>query len=67
MLEDKITVEGSASGSAPAQSKKETFSIKDVDKFFNDITKGVYKGRMKEADEIEARITRAYIEGRITD
>ena len=66
MLEDKITPNGAASSSAPSVAKVETFSMKEVDKFFDDVNKGAYRTRMKEANEIEARITKAYVEGRIT-
>ena len=67
MLEDKITPSGAASSSAPSVKKVETFSIREVNKFFDDVSKGAYRNRKKEADELEARITKAYVEGRITD
>jgi len=67
MLEDKITPDGSNSTSAPQSKRAETFTMKEVDKFFNDVNKGLYRNKIKEANELEARITKAYIEGRITD
>jgi len=36
-----------------------------VDKFYNDITHGVYKGRYKEQMAIEAQIDKAFIEGNL--
>lgn len=66
LLEERITPEGSNGTQAPLTNKKQdTFTAKEVEKFYNDLTKGVYKGKRKEADELEARITRAYIEGKI--
>lgn len=66
MLEDKLTPNSNSSSSAPINSKRDTFTIKEVDKFFDDVNKGLYKNKRKEADEIEAKITRAYIDGNIT-
>lgn len=66
LLEEKITPEGSKSTPNPiASNNKETISSSEVEKFYNDITRGLYKNKKKEADEIEARITKAYMEGRI--
>lgn len=66
LLEERITPEGSNGASAPVVNKKQdTFTAKEVEKFYNDLTRGVYRGKQKEANELEARITRAYIEGKI--
>lgn len=67
ILEDKITpVSSTSSNRAPIENKaKETFTVKEVEKFFDDVTKGVYRNRRKDSEEIEARITRAYINGNI--
>jgi len=65
-LEENITPTGSASASNTNTVKaEETFTARQVEDFFNDIARGVYKNRQKEANEIEARITKAYVEGRI--
>lgn len=66
MLEEKMTPDSTSSSQPLTSPKKQTFSISEVNKFFDDVTKGAYRHKTKEADEIEARITRAYIEGRIT-
>lgn len=67
-LEDHVTPVASSSSNAPTRlndPKKETFTEQEVKNFFDDIARGVYKKRVKEADEIEARITRAYMNGNI--
>lgn len=67
-LEDHVTPVASSSSNAPNRlndPKKETFTEQEVKNFFDDIARGVYKKRVKEADEIEARITRAYMNGNI--
>lgn len=67
LLEERITPEGSNSAGTPpsTKQKQDSFTAAEVEKFYNDLTKGVYRGRQKEADELEARITRAYLEGKI--
>ena len=65
ILEDKITPSGKASGTIPNNAKKDTFTVTEVNKFFDDIARGVYKNKRKDAEEIEARITQAYIDGKI--
>jgi len=42
-----------------------TFTTAEVDKFYKDLTTGVYKGREAEAQKLEAAIDRASAEGRI--
>ena len=65
-LEDHMTPDNSAGSNAPpSKAKVETFTARQVEDFFNDIARGVYRNRQKEANEIEARITKAYVEGRI--
>lgn len=65
-LEDHMTPDNTTgSNIPPSKSKDETFTARQVEDFFNDIARGVYRNKQKEADEIEAKITKAYVEGRI--
>lgn len=66
-LEENITPDGTSSSSNvnTTKGKEEFFTARQVEDFFNDVSKGVYRNRQKEANEIEARITKAYVEGRI--
>ena len=66
MLEDKVTPDSSSASSTPSSNNKDTISIEFVDKFFADCNKGKYRKSPKEAEEIEARITKAYLEGKIS-
>lgn len=65
-LEENITPTAT-SAAANMNSKKtaEFFTARQVEDFFNDVARGVYRNRQKEANEIEDRITKAYMEGRI--
>lgn len=67
ILEENITPEGSHSGrnQVTTNLEKESFSQAEVDKFFSDYSKGLYKNKEKEANLIEARITKAYMSGNI--
>lgn len=65
VLEDKMTPTSSSNSSETISAKKDTFTMAEVNKFFDDITKGLYKNKPKEAIDIEARITKAYIAGTI--
>lgn len=67
VLEEKVTVTGTSTGSVPSKRIPETFTIAEVKKFYDDEARGLYRHKQKEANELEARITKAYIEGRITD
>jgi hypothetical protein len=66
-LEENITPTGtSGAGDVISNVKpEEGFTATEVEKFFNDVTRGVYRNRKKEANDIENRITKAYMEGRI--
>lgn len=67
VLEENITptVTSGSTVNTSGKQKAETFTARQVEDFFNDVARGVYKNRMKEADELEARITKAYISGNI--
>lgn len=63
-LERQITP--STVATAPAASAQpESYSVKDVNAFYDDVRKGKYRGREQLAAEIEVRINRALAEGRI--
>lgn len=66
VLEENITPDqsGGSVGSVN-NSDKTTFTLQEVDKFFSDYSKGVYRNKEKEASQIEARITKAYMNGNI--
>ena len=67
VLEENITptVTSGSTVNTSGKQKVETFTAGQVEKFFNDVARGAYKNRLKEADEMEARITKAYISGNI--
>jgi len=56
---------GRSGGSAAQGSNVKTYSPADIKKFFDDVRKGVYKGREAERDKIERDIFAAQGEGRI--
>lgn len=64
-LEENMTPTGSSSAEVGKGKVVETFTARQVEDFFNDIARGVYRNRQKEANELETRISKAYIEGRI--
>jgi hypothetical protein len=57
---------GRTSSSAPTGTNDKTYTRTDVAKFFDDVRKGMYKGREQERDRIERDIFAAQREGRIT-
>ena len=64
-LEENMTPTASNATEVTKSKTVETFTARQVEDFFNDIARGVYRNRQKEANELEARISKAYIEGRI--
>ena len=67
-LADKITPTGEAAGATQVKEeggKVETISQADINKFYDDLNRGKYKGRHTEALGIEAAIDKATMEGRI--
>jgi len=50
---------------APSNSNARTYSPVDIQKFFNDVRSGKYKGREQERDRIERDIFAAQRDGRI--
>ena len=63
-LEAQIAPGRSRSGAAPTGGAK-TYTPQDIQKFFQDVSHGVYKGRDEERNRIEADIFAAQREGRI--
>lgn len=66
-LSSKVTPVGDL-GSAQAPQQKavgEHITRAYIDKFYDDVTRGRYRGRQKEADAIEAAIDKAVMEGRV--
>jgi hypothetical protein len=57
---------GRTSASATSASDAKTYTRAEVAKFFDDVRKGLYKGREQERDRIERDIFAAQSEGRIT-
>lgn len=64
-LEENMTPTASNATEVTKSKTVETFTARQVEDFFNDIARGVYRNRQKEANELETRISKAYIEGRI--
>lgn len=67
MLEDKITPEANGAGATPQSKKNKIWTMAEINKFYADEAKGVYRNKRKEADEIEARISRAVLRGDVVD
>ncbi len=57
---------GRTAASTPAANDGKTYARADVAKFFDDVRKGLYKGREQERDRIERDIFAAQRDGRIT-
>lgn len=65
-LEKQIAPGRARGSSTPANQQPQTYTGNDIKKFFEDVRKGVYKGRESERDRIERDIFAAQREGRIT-
>jgi hypothetical protein len=65
-LEKQVTPGRSRGAGAPASGNKaKVYSPQDIEKFFNDVRSGKYKGREQERDRVERDIFAAQREGRI--
>jgi hypothetical protein len=53
------------SGSAPPSSQSRTYTYQDIQKFYDDVRQGKYRGREKDRDRIERDIFSAQQDGRI--
>jgi hypothetical protein len=63
---DKQVAPGRGRGNgAPSKDQTKTYSPKDIQKFFDDVRKGVYRGKESERDRIERDIFAAQRENRI--
>ena len=68
-LDNNVTPVTKAASSNNSQNKKdpEKITTQFIEKFFDDVSKGVYRNKEKEADRIEKLINDAYIAGNIID
>jgi hypothetical protein len=64
-LERQIAPSKGRTSGAPAAEQPKTYAPGDISKFFDDVRRGVYKGREAERDRIERDIFAAQREGRI--
>lgn len=64
-LEKQVAPGRSRSAAAPAGDKPKTYSPSEISKFFDNVRKGVYRGRETERDRIERDIFAAQRENRI--
>lgn len=64
-LDKQVAPGRSRGGSAPAAATSKTYSSQDIAKFFDDVRKGVYRGKEAERDRIERDIFAAQRENRI--
>lgn len=64
-LDKQVAPGRSRGGSAPSSTAPKTYSSKDIAKFFDDVRKGVYRGKEAERDRIERDIFAAQRENRI--
>jgi len=64
-LDKQVAPGRSRGGSVPSTQAPKTYSHKDIAKFFDDVRKGVYRGKESERDRIERDIFSAQRENRI--
>lgn len=65
-LAEEVTPTGQATGGSTATEEKvEYVTQAEISKFYDDFGRGVYKERMQEAQQMEARIDKAMAEGRV--
>jgi len=65
-LDDHITPEGdTATSDSPERNAKRRYHIDEYTSFMDDLTKGKYRGREKEAQKLEMMYDKAMVEGRI--
>lgn len=64
-LASKVTPVGGETAGNTTEQKQEVISRDYINKFYDDLSKGRYRGRASEADAIEARIDKAVMEGRV--
>lgn len=65
-LEKQVAPSKSRTTGAPTQNNAKQYSASDIAKFYEDVRKGMYKGKEAERDRIERDIFSAQREGRIT-
>lgn len=68
-LAEKVTPVGEGAGATQVKTSEKVRGIsrKYIDKFYDDLARGRYKGRHSEAIKIEAEIDKAVAEGRIVE
>lgn len=64
-LADKVTPVGNGGGSQTGALESKKISRAFIDKFYDDLSRGKYKGRYSEAQAIEAQIDKATMQGLI--
>ena len=64
-LDKQVSPGRSRGGSAPTPDQPKAYSPQDVAKFYDDVRKGVYRGREAERDRLERDIFAAQREGRL--
>jgi hypothetical protein len=64
-LEKQVAPGRGRTAAAPAAPQAKTYTSNDIKQFFNDVRRGVFKGRETERDRIERDIFAAQREGRI--
>ena len=64
-LDRQVAPGRSRNGSGPAGQQAKTYSREDISKFFDDVRKGIYRGKEAERDRIERDIFAAQRENRI--
>lgn len=68
ILESMITPTGSnVSNVNPDSNRKKNYSMKDYIRFMDDVSKGRFRGREREARQIEQRFDKALMEGRMVE
>lgn len=65
-LERQVSPGRSRAGSTSVANTQKTYTAQDISKFFDDVRKGVYRGKEAERDRIERDIFAAQQQGRIT-
>ncbi len=64
-LERQVAPGKATAGTTPPQKQQRTWSPEQITKFYNDVTRGVYKGKPEEKEQLERDLFLAQREGRI--
>jgi len=64
-MNSQVAPTAGAPAPLPKAASAEIITSKQIEKFYNEVARGVYRGREAEMNAIEARINQALVEGRV--